>query len=165
MTFDRKYLRNQTVQFDKTFLICSTQKYYRLAKFKRNRVCRLRNKWKICFYFELVYFKAFPRYDFVISSICRHCGSLHSGEISTQSVEPFSRYRLLKIFRGRIEVTLWPEKSRKLDSDYASNFAQMSAKRVLSSGTVSSTSDIQILRKVTKCCRFWVCLSQTVSEI
>jgi hypothetical protein len=36
LTFDRKYLRNQTDEFDKTFLIYSAQEYYCLASLKKS---------------------------------------------------------------------------------------------------------------------------------
>jgi hypothetical protein len=68
--------------------------------------------------FERVYLEAFPRYDLLISAMRRECGSLPTGKISTQSVEPFSRYRLLKNFRGQLEVTLWPEISRNPDNNF-----------------------------------------------
>jgi hypothetical protein len=58
------------------------------------------------FTFERVYLEAFPRYDLLISAMCRDYGPLPTGKISTQSVKLFSRYRLLKIFRGQLEVTL-----------------------------------------------------------
>jgi hypothetical protein len=51
------------------------------------------------FNFERVYIEAFLRYDLQISPIWSQYGSLHPGNISTQSVEPFSRYQLLTNFK------------------------------------------------------------------
>jgi hypothetical protein len=93
--------------------------------------------------FQRVHLQAFPRYDLLISPICSKCGSLQPGKISTQS----NRNQNIDVI---IEVALGPELSRKPDGNFFFYFAQMSVTRLLSSGKVSSTPMVQILRKVRK---------------